>query len=163
MQTLSCYFFPLILEGLRTSSSLFKTITTFTKQIAHFVIHSDWNQIKINQITLPEALQCWEQSPSEHNHHEFDLMFDNVRPIRHHRRPSSASVFDKDHDRSRDLLSDSPVDQLIFKPPNMRPTTVLDSTLLPSGSNKQHTHVTLIEEKLLTSRSKRKRKRKQVS
>lgn len=88
-------------------------------------------------------------------------MFDNVKPPRHHRRPFSSANFDDDLSAggrsTGELLSDSPVDQLLkLHNANMRPL-VVDSSL-PNNKPKQHTHITLIEEKLLNRKRKRKRK-----
>ncbi|CAG0878610.1 unnamed protein product [Darwinula stevensoni] len=38
--------------------------------IGHTVLtKQDWGQVKVNGVTLPEALRCWELSPHERNHY----------------------------------------------------------------------------------------------
>ncbi|RWS16397.1 protein notum-like protein [Dinothrombium tinctorium] len=116
--------------------------------ISHIILTKrDWNRIKINGVSLPQTLRCWELQGSERTHQEYDLMFTTHKRNKqqmHNQQPAESG-------NESDLLADSPSHHLTKSPHNNRGITSSSSPLKPAD----HTNVHLVER---IRRKKRKRK-----
>lgn len=105
-------------------------------------IYRDWTQIKVNKISLPQALRCWELQSSEHNHHDFDLIFNPVITSK----VSGSQRYDKYYNGS-DIFTESPVHKL-FK-----------ISQVSYSSQSTHTNIPIVE-KIRKKKRKRKHRRR---
>lgn len=71
--------------GIQLRSTLENVTAVFAPScVAHVIlIKSDWNQIKINGISLPQAIRCWElhHTESNTNHHFVNNEFHGIQTL----------------------------------------------------------------------------------